>query len=260
MAKDTFYFSHDYNARNDDKIKSLIRKYGLLGYGTFWAIVEDLYNNANALRTDYEGIAFDLRVDVNMVKSIINDFDLFLIDGKEFGSRSIESRLNERNDKSKKARLSALCRWNKLKNDANALQPQSEGNAIKERKVNKGKEIKVNIDLDFKNIIDEGVWLKWTNYKSSQFKFKYKSTESEQTAINSLIELSGNSGFNALRIIDQSISNGWSGLFELKKSQTNTSQYPPIISKNEQRFNKFQEASDGAAAIIRAKYGIEEDG
>ena len=146
MAKDTFYFSHDYNARNDDKIKSLIRKYGLLGYGTFWAIVEDLYNNANALRTDYEGIAFDLRVDVDMVKSIINDFDLFLIDGKEFGSRSIENRLNERNDKSKKARLSALCRWNKLKSDANALQPQSEGNAIKESKEKEIKKVKDSIE------------------------------------------------------------------------------------------------------------------
>lgn len=49
-----------------------------------------------------------------------------------------------------------------------------------------------------------------------------------------------------------------------KNTLLNTLQYlqhdtQPTISKNEQRFNKFQEASDGAAAIIRAKYGIEED-
>ena len=58
----------------------------------------------------------------------------------------------------------------------------------------------------------------------------------------------------------------WSTSLRLKtwaekpfNNTTPQSQYPPLISKNEQRFNKFQEASDGAAAIIRAKYGIEED-
>ena len=77
MAKDTFYFSHDYNSRSDEKIKLLIRKHGIEGYGIFWAIVEDLYNNANALRLDSDGISFDLRVDKNVIDSILNDFDLF---------------------------------------------------------------------------------------------------------------------------------------------------------------------------------------
>jgi hypothetical protein len=141
MSKDTFYFSHDYNSRADDKIKGLIRKHGMTGYGVFWAIVEDLYNNANALHTDYEGIAYDLRVDAEMVKSIINDFDLFCFENGSFGSSSIEKRLDERNNKSEKARESAFKRWNKIKSDAKAMQSHSEGNAIKERK---GKEIKEN--------------------------------------------------------------------------------------------------------------------
>ena len=97
--KDTFYFSHDYNARCDDKIKPLVRKYGMLGYGIFWAIVEDLYNNANALRMDYEGIAYDLHCEVNIIKSIINDFDLFKIDANLFGSMSVQKRLDERDSK-----------------------------------------------------------------------------------------------------------------------------------------------------------------
>jgi len=139
MAKDTFYFSHDYNSRSDEKIKLLIRKHGILGYGIFWAIVEDLYNNANALRTDSEGIAFDLRVDKKIVESILNDFDLFVMKDYFFGSLSVERRLNDRNEKSKKARDSANSRWLKAKEDANAMQTQCDGNAIKE---SKGKEIK----------------------------------------------------------------------------------------------------------------------
>lgn len=113
----------------------------MLGYGCFWAIIEDLYNNANALRLDYDGIAFDLRITPEQAKSIINDFDLFVIDGYQFGSMSVERRLNERNEKSLKAKESASFRWNKHKNDANALRTQSDGNAIKERKE---KERKVN--------------------------------------------------------------------------------------------------------------------
>lgn len=149
LMKDTFYFSHDYNARQDVKIKKLIFKHGMCGYGVFWAIVEDLYNNANALPLDYESIAYELRIDEEVVKSVINDFDLFVVDGLEFGSKSIENRLNERNEKSKKARKSALARWNKPKDDANALQTQSDGNAIKERKGKETKEKKTDNNDSF---------------------------------------------------------------------------------------------------------------
>lgn len=134
MAKDTFYFSHDYNAMSDGKIKNLICEHGLAGYGAYWAIVEMLYNNANALRTQYKSIAFDLHTDESFIKSIINDFDLFVIENGFFGSASVERRINERNHKSDKARESALYRWNKIKEDANALQLECDGNAIKERK------------------------------------------------------------------------------------------------------------------------------
>ena len=150
--KDTFYFSHDYNARSDDKIKLLIRKHGMIGYGVFWAIVEDLYNNANALRLDCEGIAYDLHVDVKIVENIIFDFELFVIENNFFGSLSVERRLNERNEKSEKARKSALNRWNKTKDDANAMRTQCEGYAIKERK---GKEIKERIYIDLGQKIQE---------------------------------------------------------------------------------------------------------
>ena len=139
MTKDTFYFSHDHNSRTDPKIKRLLARHGMQGYGIFWAIVEDLYNNANALQTDYETIAFDLRVDASVVQSIIEDFNLFSFDGETLWSASVERRLIERNNKSEKARQSALSRWNKKPDDANAMRTHSDSNAIKERK---GKEIK----------------------------------------------------------------------------------------------------------------------
>jgi hypothetical protein len=158
--KDTYYFSHDYNARSDVKIKRLIAKHGYLGYGIYWAIVEDLYQNANALPLECESIAFDLRTQEDIVESIIKDFDLFVIEGNEFGSMSVERRLDQRAERSNKARESANLRWAK---HANALRTQSEGNAIKERKEKetKEKEISLSGKPDYAHIFKG--WVKFIN-------------------------------------------------------------------------------------------------
>ena len=143
IAKNTFYFSHDYNTRNDEKIKELIFNYGMSGYGIYWSIIEELYQNTNVLHLNYERIAFELRSDVSSIKSIINDFNLFVISGENFSSLSVQKRLDERTNKSEKARLSVNKRWS----DTNVLQTKYDSNTIKERK---GKEKKViytpNID------------------------------------------------------------------------------------------------------------------
>jgi len=138
--KETYYFSHDYGARNDEKILKLIQKEGWTGYGIYWAIIEKLYEAGGFLVKDYDVIAFDLRTDSERIKQVI-DSDLFQVSKDKFYSESCLARLRDRKGKSEKARQSAFLRWNKQnKSDANALRTQSDGNAIKERKV---KEIKV---------------------------------------------------------------------------------------------------------------------
>lgn len=232
MAKDTFYFSHDYNSRNDEKIKFLIRKHGITGYGLFWAIIEDLYNNANALRTDYEGIAYDYRLDSEFVKSVINDFGLFVFDGETFGSLSVQKRLDERDSKSVKARESASKRWT----NANAMQSQCEGNAIKERKVKEIKEKKVNkgkeIVFPFDSEVFKKYWSLWLEFKKEQFNFTYKSNISIQSALNELVRLSNGQEQIAIKIIEQSMAKGWQGFFQLKnESNATTNNYSRVAPK-----------------------------
>jgi hypothetical protein len=148
----TFYFSHDYTARSDIKIKKLIATQGMLGYGIYWSLVEDLYHNNNKLEDNPALLAYDYRCTTELIKSVINDFDLFIVKDGYVSSNSIQKRLDERNDKVTKAKQSASKRWeNKGKNadnietqcdsDANAMRTQCDGNAIKESKV---KESKVN--------------------------------------------------------------------------------------------------------------------
>jgi len=154
ISKNTFYFSHDYNTRNDEKIKELIFNYGMSGYGIYWSIIEELYQNTNVLHLNYERIAFELRVDISSIKSIINDFNLFVISGENFSSLSVQKRLDERNNKSEKARISVNKRWS----DTNVLQTKYDSNTIKERKGKENKVIDINISMDdFWDLYDKKV-------------------------------------------------------------------------------------------------------
>lgn len=47
MAKDTYYFPHDYTPTDDPKIMGLLAEYGSVGYGLYWRIVELLHNDPN---------------------------------------------------------------------------------------------------------------------------------------------------------------------------------------------------------------------
>ena len=111
MEKTTFYFSHDYNTRTDIKIKKLIQRTGMQGYGVYWAIVEDLYNNNNNLPLDYEQFAYDLRTDEELVKSVINDFGLFEVNDESFYSNSVDKRLDLLKSKINNCKAAAKIRW-----------------------------------------------------------------------------------------------------------------------------------------------------
>ena len=133
------YFSHDYNARNDKQLVKLHMKKGLSGIGAYWCIVEMLYEEGGYLNIDeYERITFELRTDYDLIKSVIEEFDLFKNDDIRFWSETALFRLQERMAKSQKARESVQKRWNKLKNNTNVLRTYDNRNTIKvkESKVN----------------------------------------------------------------------------------------------------------------------------
>lgn len=142
MKKDTFYFSHDYNARNDPKLVNLIMKAGLDSLGIYWCIIEMLYEqNGYISLSNIECIAYELHTDCERIKNVLQNYGLFRFKDDKCFSESVLRRLKVRKIKSDKARQSAASRWNKTSlGDANAMRTQSEGNAIKESKVKKKKE------------------------------------------------------------------------------------------------------------------------
>src|SRR5690606_30894042 len=88
-----------------------------------------------------------------IIKSVINDFDLFKIKDGLFWSESLLRRMKLKDEKSNKARESALKRWNKVsesEGNANALQSDSDSNAskVKERKVNNNNDSQRSFRVD----------------------------------------------------------------------------------------------------------------
>jgi hypothetical protein len=70
-------------------------------------------------------------------------------------------------------------------------------------------------DNDNDNVIEE-YWRRWKQYKKDEFKFNYKSLVSEDAAKKELLNLAGNDRDTVIKIIEQSIANGWKGFFKLK--------------------------------------------
>lgn len=124
QAKTTNYFSHDSNARNDEKLLRLRMRLGAAGYGVYFMLLERLREEADYTSAkDYNMIAFDLRVDAKLIKSVVEDFGLFAFtdDGKCFYSESFSRRMGMkdalRNGRSKAGRMGMASRWGKQQKD-----------------------------------------------------------------------------------------------------------------------------------------------
>ncbi len=62
------------------------------------------------------------------------------------------------------------------------------------------------------------IWQRWVKYKKDQWKFKYASKDSEETAKKSLLQLCEGDPDKATKILDYAIGNGYKGFFELKSN------------------------------------------
>ena len=97
MMKDTFYFQHDYNARNDPRLQRLIMKCGCEGIGIYWCIVEQLYEQGGKLPNNHiETIAFNLHTTKTIVEEVVFGLNLFVSDDEFFWSESVLKRLESR--------------------------------------------------------------------------------------------------------------------------------------------------------------------
>lgn len=120
------YFSHDESASQDGKILKMFRDFRKMSkemtreelesfvavgaYGVFWRIVEFMHGN-NLLVDDVDVLADDLRIDTKYIQQILNDYELFRIEGDCYISDRILKNLNKQQSKSEKSKTAVETRW-----------------------------------------------------------------------------------------------------------------------------------------------------
>lgn len=140
MAKNTNYFTHDYNARNDNKLVKLKQCVGMSGVGIYWCLVEMLFEQGGKIKiSDLEIIAKELKEKRAKVEKVVMNFELFEMNFEFLWSNSVNERLKLRKEKSDKARESVNYRHQKVTN-VNHTVTQSKVNESKD-KVNVKEEI-----------------------------------------------------------------------------------------------------------------------
>ena len=173
------FFNHDSNARNDLKLIKLRKHGGWEYYGIYFAILELLFSEENKLCIeDYETLAFGLQCDTDKLKQVIEDFDLFVIEGKCFYSKRLYEHIEEINLKSKKAKESVNKRWS----NTNVIQTNNDSNtsiSISKAKVKKSIEDRIeafrNAINSIKDISDEDkndFFAYWTEKNKSGSKYR----------------------------------------------------------------------------------------
>tara|TARA_R110002153_G_scaffold48095_2_gene135762 strand:- start:343 stop:1107 length:765 start_codon:yes stop_codon:yes gene_type:complete len=99
MNKLTYFFSHDFNAHQDEKVLDLRMDYGFEGYGIYWMIVELLAGaSAHKMEFNPKRIAFSNSLREETVSDIITKYGLFEVKDGMFTSASLIKRMSHLDD------------------------------------------------------------------------------------------------------------------------------------------------------------------
>ena len=89
-------FRHDINERNKSNVIKLRMKYGAAGYGIYMMLLERLAMEPT-LRSelDYDMLAYEFHESAELIRHVIEDFDLFIIDldSETFSNEELDRQL-----------------------------------------------------------------------------------------------------------------------------------------------------------------------
>lgn len=109
---ENYWFSHDFNAKDDPKIMLLMDELGMEGYGIYWVLIETLRGCPEAqyrypLRL-IPSLARKYATTSPKVETVIRNYGLFIIENKEFFlSKSLCKRMEKYDFKREQMRINA---------------------------------------------------------------------------------------------------------------------------------------------------------
>lgn len=208
--KDAYYFSHDSNARNDEKILFIRSKYGGEGYGIYWMFIEcmheDKYGKLNCKFID--GLALNFNIDITLLKQFYNDaitIGLFITDNEFYWSERVLKNKQEFNEKrikkSEAGKKGMASRWSEnitvLKQNYNTV--ITKYNKVKESKVKQSKVNEIKVKEKEKEYIYTSFYKNLENLKQKA-EFVYMSDEQLNKLISKYSEAYVNLAIEKLNI------------------------------------------------------------
>lgn len=109
---ENYWFSHDFNAKDDPKIMLLVDELGMEGYGIYWVLIETLRGCPEA-RYRYPlrlipSLARKYATTTPKVETVIRNYGLFVIENKKFFlSKSLCIRMEKYDLKREQMRINA---------------------------------------------------------------------------------------------------------------------------------------------------------
>ena len=141
------YFSHKANTHNNPKILELRIRHGMAGYGVYFYLLEKLIEkDENNCSLDYQSLAYEIHVEVELLKSVIEGFGLFTVseDGKSFSSIELNEQFEQKNSIRKKraeaGRAGGLAKAKNKSKETVANAKETVANAKEEKETEKEKE------------------------------------------------------------------------------------------------------------------------
>lgn len=213
--------------RDHKKIKAIRSKFGIAGYGIWVMTLEYLTgNDGNVFQysdLEFELMSGDFGVSATEIRAVIDyciSLELLFNDKGFVKSESLDERLSpvyEKRGLAKELSKKQL-RINGKYVSSNTVDPVVSATEMPQSKVNKSKvnKSKSSYQIPYPEGDLKNAWLEWEQYRKEK---KQKLTPS--TAKKQIQFLGARADSEAIAIINQSITNGWTGLFELKNNYNN---------------------------------------
>jgi hypothetical protein len=214
------YYLHDSNAFNDEKISELYINFGYEGLGLFYTLLEKFAQQEKPIKTVVLKSQLNVGKKLNKCWEFMETLGLICSNNGESFNESLlkfSEKYQIKNENNRKR----IAQWRENQDVTKNVTHYESVRNIDKVKKSKVKEIETIKIINTNNFSDDFLndWNTWLNFKKTNFKFTYKTIETEQIAFNQLYKLSNQNQNTAREIIHQSIANGYKGLFELKQNQ-----------------------------------------
>lgn len=275
MAKETFWFRHDFDAADDDKTMLLIEQLGLEGYGIYWVLIEKL-RGREGYKMPFSvipSLARRYMTSPEKMKTVITQFNLFQYDEEGFFySMSLIERMNALNSlkekRSNAGRLGMQQRWRSKgleKQDVGENKPYDGDNeAITpllqcNNNVITSDNDKIGLDLIIEKEEDKSSSKKKFNFKKALLDLgveeciatdwlavrKTKKATNTETAFNRIKEQIRLSGASANDCITFAVERSWSGF----KAEWYTKEVPQVNNL----FNQTAPSTNGDLMVLNGQ-------